>query len=493
VLAALQEQANAVLFIDEIHAIIGAGAVAGSSLDAANILKPVLAGGKLRVIGTTTHEEYKKYFEKDRALSRRFQKIEIPEPSVDETYQILLGLRRRYEEYHRVAYADAVLRAAAELAAKHINDRFLPDKAIDVIDEAGSLARLHAPDQAGPVVIGVDLIEQIVARIARVPRRSVSGAENRSLQLLESELQSRIFGQDEAVAKAAWAVKRSRAGFHEADKPLAKFLFVGPTGVGKTELARQLAEVLGVPLLRFDMSEYQEKHTVSRLVGSPPGYVGYEEGGLLTEAVRKSPYAVLLLDEIEKAHPDIFNTLLQVMDYATLTDNSGRKADFRNVVLIMTSNAGAKELGRAPVGFQGEPLAGSVTQAVERLFAPEFRNRLDAVITFRHLDERVVQRIVAKMIGEFAAQLKAKRVSLAVRPAAVAWLARRGYSRIFGAREVSRLVQEKVKNPFVDAVLFGSLKEGGKARIDVVKDELVIQIADGEQGQRKPRKSKRKE
>ncbi len=476
VLAALQGEKNAVLFIDEIHAIIGAGAVSGGSLDAANILKPVLAQGKLRCIGTTTHEEYKKYFEKDRALSRRFQKIEIPEPTVDETYEILLGLRRRYEEYHKVSYAEEVLRAAAELSGKYIHDRFLPDKAIDVIDEAGALAHMNAAAKSGPVPISIDAVEQVVSRIAKIPRRSISASENRSLRILETELKSRIFGQDEAVEKVAWAIKRSRAGFRETDKPVAKFLFVGPTGVGKTELARQLAEVLGVPLLRFDMSEYQEKHTVSRLVGSPPGYVGYEEGGLLTEAVRKSPYAILLLDEIEKAHADIFNTLLQVMDYATLTDNSGRKADFRNVVLIMTSNAGAKELGRAAVGFQGEPLSGAVTVAVEKLFSPEFRNRLDAIVTFQNLDEAVVARIVRKMIAEFSLQLKEKKVDLHVSPAAVVWVAQRGFSRIFGAREVSRLVQEKIKNPFVDEVLFGRLKNGGRARIDVAKDRLTIKI-----------------
>ncbi len=490
VLAALQDERNAVLFIDEIHAVIGAGAVSGGSLDAANILKPVLAQGKLRCIGTTTHEEYKKYFEKDRALSRRFQKIEIPEPSAEETVAILQGLRRRYEEYHRVAYADEALRAAAELSAQHINDRFLPDKAIDVIDEAGALARMKAPQKGKVPLISVDGIEQVVSRIAKVPRRSVSSAENRNLRLLDGELKSRIFGQAEAVEKVSWAIKRSRAGFREADKPVAKFLFVGPTGVGKTELARQLAEVLGIPLLRFDMSEYQEKHTVSRLVGAPPGYVGYEEGGLLTEAVRKSPYAVLLLDEIEKAHADIFNTLLQVMDYATLTDNSGRKADFRNIVLIMTSNAGAKELGRPAVGFQGEPLSGTVTQAVERLFSPEFRNRLDAVITFRNLDEALVARIVRRMIGEFLRQLKEKGVTLRVSPAAVSWLARRGFSRVFGAREVARLVQEKIKNPFVDEVLFGRLKDGGRAGVEVVNGELAIQVEEEKKGKRRKQLNK---
>ncbi len=474
VLTALQAEKNAVLFIDEIHTIIGAGAVSGGSLDASNILKPVLALGKLRCIGTTTHEEYKKYFEKDRALARRFQKIEIPEPSVEETYEILLGLRRRYQDYHRVIYPQAVLKAAAELSGKHINDRFLPDKAIDVIDEAGAYARMNAPENDRPVRIGLKAIEQVVAKIAKIPRRSVSLSEAGTLQVLEQELKSRIFGQDPAVEKVAWAIKRSRAGLHELEKPVATFLFVGPTGVGKTELARQLADVLSIPLLRFDMSEYQEKHTVSRLVGSPPGYVGYEEGGLLTEAVRKSPYCVLLLDEIEKAHADIFNTLLQVMDYATLTDNSGRKADFRNVVLIMTSNAGAKEIGRAPVGFSGTAAGGAVSAAVEKFFSPEFRNRLDAIVTFNHLDETVVTRIVKKMLTEFGAQLALKKVTLKVSPACTLWLARRGFSMVFGAREVRRLIQEKIKNPFVDDVLFGRLKNGGTARIDVRNGEIVI-------------------
>jgi ATP-dependent Clp protease ATP-binding subunit ClpA len=485
VLAALQNEKNAVLFIDEIHTIIGAGAVSGGSLDASNILKPALAQGKLRCIGTTTHEEYKKYFEKDRALSRRFQKIEISEPTIPETYEILRGLRGRYEEYHKVTYADDVLKAAAELSGKYINDRFLPDKAIDVIDEAGALARMNASEKAGPAAISIDDVEHVVSRIAKIPRRSVSVSENKHLRDLEKELKTRLFGQDQAVEKVAWAIKRSRAGFRDADKPVAKFLFVGPTGVGKTELARQLAEVLNIPLLRFDMSEYQEKHTVSRLVGAPPGYVGYEEGGLLTEAVRKSPYAVLLLDEIEKAHADIFNTLLQVMDYATLTDNSGRKADFRNLVLIMTSNAGAKELGKAVVGFQGEAVSGTVAVAVEKIFSPEFRNRLDAIVTFNHLDEAVVNLIVKKMTAEFSRQLEGKNVALHVSSLATSWLAKRGFSQIFGAREVARLIQEKIKNPFVDEVLFGRLKSGGTARVEVRKDELVIEV-DEEKSDKKP-------
>ena len=479
VLTVLQAEKNAVLFIDEIHTIIGAGAVSGGSLDAANILKPVLALGKLRCIGTTTHEEYKKYFEKDRALARRFQKIEIPEPSIEETYEILLGLRQRYQDYHRVVYPEETLKAAAELSGKYINDRFLPDKAIDVIDEAGAYARMNAPEKGGPIRIGLDAVEQVVAKIAKIPRQSVSVSEVRGLQVMEQELKARIFGQYQAVEKVAWAIKRSRAGLREADKPVAKFLFVGPTGVGKTELARQLAEVLSVPLLRFDMSEYQEKHTVSRLVGSPPGYVGYEEGGLLTDAVRKAPYCVLLLDEIEKAHADIFNTLLQVMDYATLTDSSGRKADFRNVVLIMTSNAGAKEIGKTMVGFSNEVVSGAVTVAVEKLFSPEFRNRLDAIITFNHLDVSVVTSIVKKMIGEFSVQLAAKKITLKVSPACYLWLAKHGFSQVFGAREVARLIQAKIKNPFVDEVLFGRLKKGGTARIAIRNDEVVIKVEAG--------------
>ncbi len=476
VLAELKQEKHAILFIDEIHTVIGAGAVSGGTLDASNLLKPVLASGKLRCIGSTTYEEYRKYFEKDRALSRRFQKIDIPEPTVEETVRILEGLRRRYEEYHDVRYADGALRAAAELSARYVNDRFLPDKAIDVVDETGAAARLAAGD--GPTVaIGPADIEAVVARMARIPPRSVALSESGRLQGLEEELKKRVFGQAQAVGKVAWAVKRARAGFREPEKPMAQFLFVGPTGVGKTELARQLAAVLGVALHRFDMSEYQEKHAVARLIGAPPGYVGYEEGGLLTEAIRKTPHCVLLLDEIEKAHADIYNTLLQVMDHATLTDNAGRKADFRNVVLIMTSNAGAKEIGKARVGFEGRfESAAVVSQAVERVFAPEFRNRLDAVVLFNHLEPAVARQIARKLVAEFRAQLREKKVELKVTPACINWLAAHGCSPVFGAREMARLVQEKVKNPFVDEVLFGRLKGGGKAVASLEKDEVVVRV-----------------
>ncbi len=479
VLAELEKRKNVILFIDEIHTIVGAGAVSGGSMDASNILKPELATGKLRCIGSTTYDEYRKYFEKDGALSRRFQKIEVSEPTVEDTVLILKGLKGRYEEYHGVEYGEEALRAAAELSAKYVNDRHLPDKAIDVIDEAGACARMNSADDE-TIALGTAEIERVVAKMAKIPEKNVSSSEVEKLRDLEAELKNRIFGQNTAVEMVVEAIKRSRAGFREPNKPVASFLFVGPTGVGKTELARQLASVMGVSLHRFDMSEYQEKHTVARLIGAPPGYVGYEEGGLLTEAIRKNPHAVLLLDEIEKAHPDIFNTLLQMMDYATLTDNSGRKADFRNVVIIMTSNAGARELARSKIGFGGETgNPGAVQSAVERIFAPEFRNRLDAVITFSGLDEAVVESIVRKAIAEFAVQLAEKNVELAVTDECVRWLARKGYSPEFGAREIARLVQDRIKRFFVDEVLFGRLAGGGKAEAALDNDEVVIRVVEG--------------
>jgi len=478
VLQELGEQKNVILFIDEIHTVVGAGAVSGGSMDASNILKPALASGKIRCIGSTTYEEYRKFFDKDRALSRRFQKIEIPEPTIDETHRILQGLREKYETYHEVTYTDEALRAAAELSAKFINDRHLPDKAIDVIDDAGAYARMNRVEDEAKNEITAHDIERVVAKIARIPEKSVSAPETVRLKDLERELASQIFGQDKAVAAVAEAIKRSRAGFHETDKPVASFLFVGPTGVGKTELARQLARILGIAIHRFDMSEYQEKHTVARLIGAPPGYVGYEEGGLLTEAIRKTPHAVLLLDEIEKAHTDIFNTLLQVLDYATLTDNNGKKADFRNVIIIMTSNAGAREIGRKKVGFDERVVKDdAITEAIERFFSPEFRNRLDAIVNFNNLDEEIAVQIVRKELAEFQRQLDEKKIALTVTDECCRWLAKRGFSPVFGAREIARVVREKIKKRFVDEVLFGRLANGGAVRIDVKDDEAVFDIA----------------
>ncbi|MBN2353035.1 MAG: ATP-dependent Clp protease ATP-binding subunit ClpA [Spirochaetales bacterium] len=488
VLQELLKMEKVILFIDEIHTVVGAGAVSGGgSMDASTILKPVLTSGKLRCIGSTTYEDYRKYFDRDRALTRRFQKIEISEPTVDETYKILAGLKDRYEEHHGLTYTDEALRAAAELSAKYINDRYLPDKAIDVIDEAGAWVKLFSEASAHsdvssanaeserPVVTGA-VIERVVAKIAKIPEKSVSHTEGAKLMDLERELKSMIFGQDKAIELVVHAIKRSRAGFHKPDKPVASLLFVGPTGVGKTELARQLAAFMGVPLHRFDMSEYQEKHTVSRLIGAPPGYIGYDEGGLLTDAVRKNPHSVLLLDEIEKAHQDIFNTLLQVFDYATLTDNNGKKADFRNVVIIMTSNAGAREIGKPLVGFGERNVAkDAIDYAVENIFSPEFRNRLDAVVTFNNLNDEIMRMIVRKEIREFQAQLVEKKVTLKVDDEAVGWLAAKGFSSLYGAREIARLFQDKVKNYFVDAVLFGALASGGTAIVSVKDDDIAIE------------------
>jgi ATP-dependent Clp protease ATP-binding subunit ClpA len=479
VITELQRQEKVILFIDEIHSIVGAGAVSGGSLDASNILKPALASGKLRCIGSTTYDEYRKYFEKDGALSRRFQKIEIPEPSTDDTIKILEGIKSKYEEYHRVSYTEEAIRAAAELSDKYINDRRLPDKAIDVIDEAGALANMKDTDEHTEKIVEISDIEAVVAKIARIPEKSVSSSELDKLKDLETSLKSRIFGQDNAIELVVEAIKRSRVGFREPNKPVASLLFVGPTGVGKTELARQLADTLGVPLNRYDMSEYQEKHTVAKFVGAPPGYVGYEEGGLLTEAIRKNPHSVLLLDEIEKAHADIFNTLLQVMDYATLTDNNGKKADFRNVVILMTSNAGAREIGRQSIGFEAKTVnRDAVFAAVERIFSPEFRNRLDGVVNFNSLTHEVVLMIVKKAINEFSVQLREKNVSIEVTDECYEWLARKGYSEEFGAREIARLIQDKIKRFFVDEVLFGKLHGGGVARADIKDDEVVVQVTE---------------
>lgn len=477
IVAELEKKKNVILFIDEIHTLVGAGAVSGGSLDASNILKPALTSGHIRCIGSTTHDEYRKAFEKDRALSRRFQPIEIPEPTVAETLQILQGLREKYESFHSVVYSDDALRAAAELAAKHINDRYLPDKAIDVMDEAGARMAIARDEDTETPTITPGEIEYVVAKMARIPEKSVSSSEAIRLQDLETTLQGWIFGQNEAIRAVVQAIRRARAGFRDANKPVASLLFAGPTGVGKTELARQLAQTMGIPLHRYDMSEYQEKHTVSRLVGAPPGYVGYEEGGLLTETIRKAPHCVLLLDEIEKAHPDIFNTLLQVMDYATLTDNAGRQADFRNVIIIMTSNAGARDVGKSKIGFGERRITfGAIDEALKKIFTPEFRNRVDGMIIFNDLDQQVIIDIVKKQIREFHLQLEEKNILLTVQDEVYAWVAEHGYSLEFGAREIGRLIQEKIKNFFVDEVLFGRLVKGGRVSVAVENDVLILAV-----------------
>ncbi len=481
VIKELKVQKKVILFIDEIHTIVGAGATAGGSLDASNLLKPALASSEIRCMGSTTYDEYKKNFSKDRALTRRFQEIPVPETTEDETLEILKGLKGKYEVHHNVTYTDEALDAILELSNQYLGDRHQPDKAIDILDEAGAYIQMQSfktdKINMNPVIIGKETIEKVVARIAGIPEKTVSTTEIDRLKNLETILKVRVFGQDHAVKQVAGAVKRSRAGIREREKPVASFLFAGPTGVGKTELARQLADVLGIKLIRFDMSEYQEKHTVSRLVGSPPGYVGYEEGGLLTDAIRKAPHAVLLLDEIEKAHADIFNILLQIMDYATLTDNNGRKADFRNVILIMTSNAGARDIGKAGIGFGDRILNNDVIDdAVEKIFTPEFRNRLDKVITFGKLDHDTVVSIVQKELDAFILELKKKEIDLEVSKGSILWLSENGYSAEFGARNIKRLIQEKIKDYFVDEILFGSLKKGGKVKADIEDNEITISI-----------------
>ncbi|MEN8222794.1 MAG: ATP-dependent Clp protease ATP-binding subunit ClpA, partial [Acidobacteriota bacterium] len=459
----LVESGDSILFIDEIHNIVGAGAVSGGAMDASNIIKPVLSSRKLQCIGSTTYEEYKKYFEKDRALSRRFQKIDINEPGTDETVSILNGLKEKFEEFHKVKYTEEALITAVELSDKYINERFLPDKAIDVIDEAGALLKIeNGSKRKKNNRIGRKEIEKVISKISRIPEKNVSEKDRSKLKKVERELKKRIFGQDNAVTLVSEAIKRSRAGFGKDDKPVASFLFVGPTGVGKTELSKELASVLNIGFHRFDMSEYQERHAVARLIGAPPGYVGFDQGGLLTETVRKDPHCVLLLDEIEKAHSDIFNTLLQIMDYATLTDNTGRKADFRNVIIIMTSNAGARKIGRSGIGFDDKIIKDeAIFKSVEKYFSPEFRNRLDKVVIFERLDEKSVLSIVKKEIDEFKGQLADKKIELELSTEVYKLIAKLGYSNLFGAREIARVVQEKVKDYFVDEVLFGKLSNGG--------------------------------
>lgn len=471
---ALKKKKNVILFIDEIHTVVGAGSASGTTLDASNILKPVLTEGKIRCIGATTFEEYKNYFEKDRALSRRFQKIEVKEPSVEDTVKILKGLRDYYQDFHGVRYSDAVLRAAAELSARYINDRFLPDKAIDVIDEVGAFVKLRE----GRKVVTVKDVEDTVARIAMVPPRSVNSQDTDRLRNLEAELKSLVFGQDDAIEKVVSAIKRAKAGLGSPTRPIGCFLFVGPTGVGKTELAKQLAQILGIKFIRFDMSEYMEKHSVSRLIGAPPGYVGFDQGGLLTDEIRRNPHSVLLLDEIEKAHPDIFNVLLQVMDYATLTDNTGRKADFRNVILIMTSNVGAREADRGVIGFgdRQEDARAKCLEAVQKVFSPEFRNRLDAIVSFSGLSKETMLKIVDKFIREIQEQLKEKRVILKVTDALREHLAEKGFDPKYGARPLARVIEKTLKDPLAEEILFGPLRTGGEVVADLKDGRVTFSV-----------------
>jgi len=473
VLKALDEKPQSILFIDEIHTIIGAGATQGGSMDASNLLKPALSSGELRCIGSTTHSEYRAAFGRDRALARRFQTIDVTEPSVDECILILHGLRKQFETHHGITYSEDAIEAAARLAARHINDRHLPDKAVDVLDEAGASARLHKPGS----VVGLAEIEAVVARMARVPPKTVSNEEQINLSRLPEMLRSRIYGQDDAIAAVTQTIKLNRAGLGAPNKPVGSFLFSGPTGVGKTELAKQLAEVLGVAFLRFDMSEYMEKHTVSRLIGAPPGYVGFEQEGLLTGAVNRTPYAVLVLDEIEKAHPDIYNILLQVMDHATLTDNNGKKADFRNVILVLTTNAGVREGQRPSPGFGRADQGRRVDDAVNRTFPPEFRNRLDGMIAFGPLSQEVVLKVVDKFVLELSAQLGARDVTLQITPTLRAWLGEKGYKPEFGAREMGRVIQDELKKPLADELLFGRLMKGGSILADLEGEKVTFTIA----------------
>jgi ATP-dependent Clp protease ATP-binding subunit ClpA len=469
VIGELKKQPGAILFIDEIHTVIGAGAASGGVMDASNLIKPVLTNGELRCIGSTTYQEYRGIFEKDHALARRFQKIDVSEPSVAETVEILTGLKSKFEEHHGVTYSPEALQAAAELADRHISDRRLPDKAIDVVDEAGARMRLK-PAGERETRVEVKHIEEVVARMARIPAKTVSASDRDVLRNLERNLKLVIFGQDAAIGTLASAIKMARSGLGDQRRPVGSFLFAGPTGVGKTEVTRQLALTMGVEFLRFDMSEYMERHTVSRLIGAPPGYVGFDQGGLLTEAIAKHPHSVLLLDEIEKAHPDVFNLLLQVMDHGTLTDNNGRKADFRHVIIVMTTNAGAQEMNRPSIGFVTADNGSDGMEAVRRLFSPEFRNRLDAIIQFAPLSEQSIERVVDKLLLEAEMQLEHKGVALSVDAAARQWIARKGYDPKMGARPMARIIQEHVKRPLAEELLFGKLAAGGQARVTVNAD-----------------------
>ena len=475
VIAELENHRDAILFIDEIHTVIGAGATSGGAMDASNMLKPALASGTIRCMGSTTYKEYRGYIEKDRALLRRFQKIDVNEPTISDAMKILKGLKPYFEDYHRIRYTGDAIKAAVELSSKYINDRKLPDKAIDVIDEVGAAQKL-LPEHRRKKTISAKDVEFVVAKIARIPPKSVSKDDKTSLAKLEDDLRSVVFGQDPAIGALATALKMSRAGLREPEKPIGSYLFSGPTGVGKTEVARQLAKIMGMEIVRFDMSEYMERHTVSRLIGAPPGYVGFDQGGMLTDAIDQTPHAVLLLDEIEKAHPDLFNILLQIMDYGKLTDHNGKHIDFRNVVLIMTTNAGASELSKMAIGFGRENKVGADEEAIDRLFTPEFRNRLDAIITFSSLPPEVISKVVDKFIKELSEQLGDRKVSIELSGAARIWLAEAGYDQLYGARPLGRIIQEKVKKPLADELLFGKLVKGGKVVIDVADNQLAFNI-----------------
>jgi ATP-dependent Clp protease ATP-binding subunit ClpA len=478
VINAIKKRENAVMFIDEIHTVVGAGATSSGTMDASNLLKPVLSTGGIRCIGSTTYEEFNNHFSKDRALSRRFEKIEIPEPSLAESFKILKGLKSCYEEHHEIVYTDAALKAAIDLSAKYLNDRYLPDKAIDVIDEAGAYVRISGSERRKKIH-PLD-IEKIVAKMAKIPTRSVSTNDRSKLENLEKELMKSVFGQDDAIKTLVTSIKRSRAGLGSPERPIGSFLFTGPTGVGKTEVSLQLAKTLGVEFTRFDMSEYMEKHAVARLIGAPPGYVGFEQGGLLTDSIRKHPHSVLLLDEIEKAHIDLFNILLQVMDHATLTDNNGKNADFRNVIIIMTSNAGTREMSSQTIGF-GDPnqdTSGKGKKAIEKYFNPEFRNRLDAIRNFNALSAKIMEMVVDKFIAELNQQLTVKKVSLGISSGARKWLAKKGHDSRYGARPLGRLIQTEIKDALSDQILFGQLENGGEVFIDIKKDALAFKYGD---------------